>query len=88
MAFYFALIKKFDYWFWIPAFLIFLEIFIIIFNKWKCPITKIAGSYTQNRKANFDIYLPERVAQYSLKVYMVLIPLEILIILIRLSFWD
>jgi hypothetical protein len=86
LAFYFALIGRFDYWFWLPASLIIIETLVVVFNHWRCPITKIAANYTENRKSNFDIYLPEWLAKYNVRIYIFLIPLEILIVLIRLIF--
>lgn len=83
VAFYFAFIGRFDAWFWIPALLIIFEIFVIVLNDWKCPITGVAEKYTEDRKANFDIYLPEWLAEYNVKIFTVLILLEILIVGIR-----
>ena len=38
---------------------------VLLMNKGKCPLTSIAGKYTDNRSANFDIFLPERLAKYN-----------------------
>lgn len=83
LAFYFAFIGRFDILFWIPCLLIVSEIFIILFNGWHCPITPIAAKYTEDRKSNFDIYLPEWLAKYNVKIFSVLIIVEILIVLLR-----
>ena len=83
LAFYFAYIKRFDLWFWIPAILITSEIFVILFNNWRCPITNVAAKYTDDRRASFDIYLPEWLAKYNVKIFTVLIALEIAIVLLR-----
>jgi hypothetical protein len=81
LAFYCALTGRFDAWFWVPASLITLEIFIIVLNRWRCPITKIAAQYTQERQANFDIYLPEWLARHNVRIFSILIVAEILIVL-------
>ncbi len=83
LAFYFAFIGRFDAWFLVPASLVALEIFIIAINCWRCPITKIAEKYTQERKANFDIYLPEWLAKYNVRIFGVLMVVEVLIVLTK-----
>lgn len=79
-AFYFALIGRFDLWFWVPASLIIGESIVILFNRWHCPITDIAGKYTTDRRPNFDIYLPEWLAKYNVRLFTVLILIEIAIV--------
>lgn len=81
LAFYFAFIGRFDAWFLVPASLLALEIFIIVINWWKCPITTIAEKYTQERKANFDIYLPKWLAKYNVQIFAGLMVVEVLIVL-------
>lgn len=81
LAFYFALLGRFDAWFWIPASLLIFETFIILFNQWKCPLTDITEKYTEDRRPNFDIYLPEWLARYNIKIFTVLIMVEIIIVL-------
>lgn len=83
LAFYFAFIGRFDAWFWIPCLLIVSEIFIILLNHWRCPITPIAEKYTEDRKSNFDIYLPEWLAKYNVKIFSGIIVVELLILLIK-----
>lgn len=83
LAFYFAYIGRFDIWFWLPASLIALECIIIVAFSWKCPLTYVAEKYTQNRQPNFDIYLPYWLAKYNVKIFSVLIILEIFIVLIK-----
>ena len=83
MAFYFAFIGRFDAWFWIPCLLIVSEIFIILFNNWRCPITPIAEKYTEDRKSNFDIYLPEWLAKYNVKIFSGIIIVELVILAVK-----
>ncbi|MGE5392712.1 MAG: hypothetical protein ACM3NH_03135 [Candidatus Saccharibacteria bacterium] len=83
LAFYFAFIGRFDAWFWVPAGLLGFEIVVILINWWKCPLTKIAEKYTQDRRPNFDIYLPEWLARYNVRIYSVLLVAETAIVLIR-----
>jgi hypothetical protein len=83
LAFYFAFTRRFDLWFWIPCLLIVSEIFIILFNNRRCPITPIAEKYTTDRKSNFDIYLPEWLAKYNVKIFSVVIVIEILVVSVK-----
>jgi hypothetical protein len=40
------------------ATIVFVEIAILVANKWRCPLTNVAARYTDDRSDNFDIYLP------------------------------
>ncbi|NTW22374.1 hypothetical protein HGA34_02390 [Candidatus Falkowbacteria bacterium] len=83
VAFYFAFMGRFDAWFYVPAALLSVEILVILFNSWKCPVTTIAEKYTSERKANFDIYLPEWLAKYNVRIFSILIIIEIVIVFIK-----
>ena len=50
-------------WFCIGA--VVVEGVVLLMNKGKCPLTPVAGKYTNNRSANFDIFLPEWLAKYN-----------------------
>ncbi len=39
-----------------------IEVIVLVVNHFRCPLTPIAARYTQDRRANFDIYLPEWLA--------------------------
>jgi hypothetical protein len=38
---------------------VFIEVAVLMVNRWRCPLTGIAARYTVDRRDNFDIYLPE-----------------------------
>ena len=40
-----------------------VESLVLILNRWRCPLTSVAARYTRDRRANFDIYLPEWLAR-------------------------
>ncbi len=82
-AFYFAYNGIYDYRFWTPALILILEIITVIVNKWTCPITPIAGKYTANRDANFDIYLPLWLAKYNKEIFSIIILIEILVVVFK-----
>jgi hypothetical protein len=39
------------------------EVVVLWLNRWRCPLTAVAARYTDDRHANFDIYLPEWLAR-------------------------
>ena len=45
------------------------EVVVLAVNRWRCPLTPIAARYTDDRRANFDIYLPEWLARYNKEIF-------------------
>jgi hypothetical protein len=45
------------------AVIVFGEVAVLGLNRWRCPLTSVAARYTADRRANFDIYLPEWLAK-------------------------
>ncbi len=48
---------------------VFVEVLVLVFNKWSCPLTGVAARYTDDRRENFDIYLPRLLAKYNKQVF-------------------
>lgn len=46
-----------------------LEVLVLAFNGWRCPLTPIAARYTADRSPNFDIYLPAWLARYNKEIF-------------------
>jgi uncharacterized membrane protein YfcA len=46
-----------------------LEAVVLLFNKWRCPLTDVAARYTERREENFDIYLPLWLAKYNKNIF-------------------
>jgi hypothetical protein len=38
-------------------------------NQGRCPLTSVASRYTDDRRANFDIYLPDWLAKHNKLVF-------------------
>jgi hypothetical protein len=51
------------------AVLIFGEVVVLWLNRWSCPLTAVAARYTDDRRANFDIHLPEWLARYNKQIF-------------------
>ena len=45
------------------------EVLVLVVNRMKCPLTSAAERYTDERAANFDIYLPLWLAQHNQTVF-------------------
>lgn len=48
---------------------VFIEVLVLVFNNWSCPLTGVAARYTEDRRDNFDIYLPRILARYNKQVF-------------------
>jgi hypothetical protein len=48
---------------------VFVEVIILAFNDWSCPLTPLAARYTHERQPNFDIYLPVWLAQFNKEIF-------------------
>ncbi|MFO1312717.1 MAG: hypothetical protein U1F41_11715 [Burkholderiales bacterium] len=46
-----------------------LEVAVLVLNGMRCPLTGVAARYTDDRRANFDIYLPEWLARYNKEIF-------------------
>ena len=46
-----------------------LETAVLAANRWQCPLTDIAARYTDDRRENFDIYLPLWLARYNKEIF-------------------
>jgi hypothetical protein len=49
--------------------IVMLEVFILIINRFRCPLSDVAARYTENRKENFDIYLPIWIARRNKQIF-------------------
>ena len=49
--------------------LVAVEALVLLFNRWTCPLTQVAGRYTERREENFDIYLPRWLAKYNKQIF-------------------
>lgn len=41
------------------------EVLVLVFNRMACPLTAVAARYTDDRRDNFDIFLPLWLARYN-----------------------
>jgi hypothetical protein len=46
-----------------------VEVIVLAANGWRCPLTSVAGRYTDERRDNFDIYLPNWLARHNKLIF-------------------
>jgi hypothetical protein len=63
-----GVIRRFD-WAGGITLIILAECLVLALNKGRCPLTDWAARYTDDRDANFDIYLPEWVARHNKEIF-------------------
>jgi hypothetical protein len=70
-------------WVWIAIAAVLFEALVLIVNRWTCPFTPLAARYTQNRRDNFDIYLPEWLAKHNKTIFTILFIIGLVLVLWR-----
>jgi hypothetical protein len=56
---------------WLVA-IVAVEVAILVLNGLRCPLTAVAARYTDDRRDNFDIYLPEWLARHNKGIFGIL----------------
>ena len=49
--------------------IVLIEVIVLSLNDWRCPLTSVAARYTDERAANFDIYLPVWIARNNKMIF-------------------
>jgi hypothetical protein len=49
--------------------IVFVEVLVLVLNRWRCPLTPLAARFTEDRRANFDIFLPEWIARHNKTIF-------------------
>jgi hypothetical protein len=49
--------------------IVLFEVLVLMANRFKCPLTAVAARYTDDRRDNFDIYLPLWLARYNKQIF-------------------
>lgn len=61
-----------------------VEVLILLVNHMNCPLTAIAARYTDDRRYNFDIYLPEWLARHNKAIFGSLYFASVVLTLLRM----
>ena len=67
--------------------IVLMEVLVLVFNGLRCPLTDIAARYTEDRRDNFDIYLPLWLARHNKSVFGTLFLVGSLFTLARWFAW-
>lgn len=67
--------------------IVLLEVLVLVVNRWRCPLTGVAARYTDDRRDNFDIYLPVWLARHNKSIFGSLFVLGFLFTLARRLGW-
>jgi hypothetical protein len=67
--------------------IVLVEVLVLIGNGMRCPLTGVAARYTDDRRDNFDIYLPEWLARRNKEVFGPLYAAGILFTVARWAGW-
>jgi hypothetical protein len=78
--------NKIDIWVWLGYGLVLLEGMILLAFKFFCPLTLIARKYSDSKKDNFDIYLPNWLAKYTKLIYTSIMVIILILTIYRL--WE
>jgi hypothetical protein len=67
--------------------IVLVEVVIIVANAWRCQLTGVAARYTDDRRDNFDIYLPEWLARHNKLIFGLLYAGGVILTLGRWAGW-
>lgn len=79
-VFYAGIMNIMDTLLWVSIGVVFMEGIVLLSYGWQCPFTPWAMKYTDNRKANFDIYLPEWLARHNKTIFTILFIIGVLLV--------
>ena len=60
-----------------------VAVVVLAANAWRCPLTSVAARFTADRRANFDIWLPEWLARHNQAIFGVLYVAGVALLLVR-----
>lgn len=67
--------------------IVLVEILVLVLNGWECPLTGVAARHTDDRRDNFDIYLPAWLARYNKAIFGSLFVAGQVIVVLRWRGW-
>jgi polyferredoxin len=64
-----------------------VEVAVLVVNGMRCPLTHVAARFTDDRRDNFDIYLPLWLARYNKAIFGWLFVAGLVVTLARWMGW-
>lgn len=83
--FYAVVSNKIDKWVWIGLGLFVLEGIVLLVFGMMCPLTILARKYSDSRRDNFDIFLPNWLARNTKLIYTSFLVVIMLILVYQLT---
>ena len=68
---------------WIGIALVFGEGLVLLLFRMYCPLTVLARNYSDSQKDNFDIFLPNWLAEYNKLIFTSIFAVGLLLVLYR-----
>lgn len=81
--FFAALSNQISLWVWIGIGMVLIEGLVLLVYNWTCPMTLMARKYSNSKKHNFDIFLPEWVARHNKGIFTMMFVISMVILLFR-----
>jgi hypothetical protein len=82
--YYSVITNRINKWVWVGIGLILLEGLVLLAFKKLCPVTLLARKYSDSKKDNFDIFLPNWLAKHNKLIYTTLFVIVLIILAYRL----
>lgn len=67
--------------------IVLVEVAVLLVNGMRCPLTAVAARFTDDRRDNFDIYLPLWLARYNKLIFGWLFVAGLVLTLARWAGW-
>ncbi|MDP2341550.1 MAG: hypothetical protein Q8O67_11350 [Deltaproteobacteria bacterium] len=64
-----------------------VEVVVLALSGGRCPLTPLAARYTNDRRDNFDIYLPLTIARYNKQIFSTLFLIGVAVLVARWTGW-
>ena len=68
---------------WFCIGIVITEGFVLLINKWRCPLTSLACKYTNVHPVGFDIFLPKWLAKHNKILFSTIFLIGLLLVLWR-----
>jgi hypothetical protein len=82
--YYAVILNRIDKWVWLSIGVILMEGLVLLLNKKHCPLTLVARNYSDSKKDNFDIFLPNWLARYNKLIYTSLFVIALVLLALRI----
>ncbi len=67
--------------------IVLVEVLVLAWNGWQCPLTGVAARHTDDRRDNFDIYLPAWLARHNKLIFGSLLVAGEAVVVLRWRDW-